>query len=101
MLGLAGIRILADALDQVRALEGRLQAALDRLDGEAAAPVSDRHVGAGHQGLPPAAAPAGPVKAAAIAATVPRAAAADQQLGIEEGATTEGPAAMKFTWDWD
>ncbi|WNZ59107.1 helix-turn-helix domain-containing protein [Myxococcus sp. MxC21-1] len=92
--------LLAEALDQVRALEARLQAVLDQFDGVVAAPVPDRHVGASHAGLPPAVALAGPLEASALVVTPSRAAAAELSLGSKGGATTEEPAA-KFTWDWD
>lgn len=57
--------LLADALDQVRTLADGLQAALDRLDGEAAAPMPARHVEASNEPLPPAATSAVPVVASA------------------------------------
>jgi hypothetical protein len=80
--------LLADALDQVRALEARLQAALDQLDGDAAAPMPVQHMGACHGGLP-------------LAATVAPASAAatGQPLGIKEGSATEEMISTGFSWD--
>ena len=93
--------LLADALYQVQTLEARLQAVLDHLNGDAAASVPIRHVGASHVELPPAAASAGPVDPAALVVATPQAAAANQPHGFKDEATTERPATAKFTWDWD
>jgi hypothetical protein len=89
--------LLADALDQVRTLEARLQAALDQLNGAAAAPVPDRHVDANGEDLPPAASAVRSVGTAAVAAAMP--AAADQPLGIAEGSSTDEPELLRFSWD--
>jgi len=91
--------LLADALDQVRALEASLQAALGQLDSEAAAPMPDRHAVASHEGLPPAAASVRPVEPTPEAAPHQRGTAAGLPLGIEEHATKDEPISTKFSWD--
>ncbi|WP_120545399.1 hypothetical protein [Corallococcus terminator] len=90
--------LLADALDQVRTLEARLQAALDQLACEAAAPVPGRRVGASHEDLPPAASSADLMEAA-VAGAFLQVAAAGLPLGIEERATKDEPISTKFSWD--
>ncbi len=91
--------LLADALDQVRVLEARLQAALGQADGEAAAPMPDRHVVASHEGLPLAAASVHPVEPTPEAAPHLRGTTAGLPLGIEEHATKDEPVSAKFSWD--
>jgi hypothetical protein len=90
---------LADVLDQVRTLETRLQAALKQLDGEAAAPVPDRHAGGSDEDLPPAATSVEPVETDADVLAPQRTPAAELSRGIKEGVTADDTISTKFTWD--
>jgi hypothetical protein len=91
--------LLANALAQVRALEARLQTALDQLDGEAASPMPVRHVEASNEPLPPTATSAGSVGISLEAVPHLRGTAAGLPLGIEERATKDEPISTKFSWD--
>jgi transposase-like protein len=91
--------LLADALDQVRVLEARLQAALGQFDGEASAPMPVRHVQASNEPLPPTATSAASVGISSEAVPHLRGTAAGLPLGIEERATKDEPISTKFSWD--
>jgi transposase-like protein len=96
-----GRALLAEALDRVRVLEAHLQAALDRLDDEAAAGVPDRQVDAEHEGLPKGAGSSVQVESVSMMAAPERAAAADQPLGIKRSPTGERSTAKGSFWDLD
>lgn len=91
--------LLADALDQVRALAACLQAVLDRLDGEAAAPMPARHVESSDDPLPPAASSAGPATASAASVESRWAAAATLPPGTQVVADDDERTSIKSFWD--